>query len=231
VVPRKNQYGSDSQFTRYSRLISPVTRKRRHFRLRYTLSFLLWYSSPVEFPVGSAERPASNMPIKMGDDGVGVSVPVFGILSPDFGCSCEHHAICGTNTYLDMVVRFKTTIVEGGMCFFFVLCRSCFCCCSLFFLFLFRFAGPRGLTAICAAFWVTDGTDRCIIGRVSEEFKAFFPRLEGRIAQVVEIFPNSDEPRKRTLSQKKYGVCHVMLIDKFMEGDMAMLDLLDMHDA
>ncbi len=122
MVPRKNQYGSDSQFTRYSRLISPVTRKRRHFRLRYTLSFLLWYSSPVEFPVGSAERLASNMPIKMpikmGDDGVGVSVPVFGILSPDFGCSCEHHAICGTNTYLDMVVRFKMTIVEGGTLFF-----------------------------------------------------------------------------------------------------------------
>jgi hypothetical protein len=78
---------------------------------------------------------------------------------------------------------------------------------------------------------VTDGTDRCLIGRVSEEFKEFFPRLEGRIGQVVEIFPTSEERRKRAFSKKKYGVCHVMLIDKLMDGDMAMLELLDMHDS
>ena len=69
------------------------------------------------FPGTGLLIPLPNMSIKMGDTAVGVSVPVFGILSPDFGCSCEHHAICGTNTYLDMVVRFKTTIVEGGKCF------------------------------------------------------------------------------------------------------------------
>ncbi len=70
-----------------------------------------------------------------------------------------------------------------------------------------------------------------MIGRVSEDFKEFFQRLEGRIGQVVEIFPTSEERRKRAFSKKKYGVCHVMLIDKLMEGDMAMLELLDMHDA
>jgi hypothetical protein len=55
----------------------------------------------------------------MGDTAVGVSVAVFGILSPDFGCSCEHHSICGLNTYLDMVVHFKSAIVGGGECVFF----------------------------------------------------------------------------------------------------------------
>jgi hypothetical protein len=53
---------------------------------------------------------------KMGDTAVGVSVPVFGICSPDFGCSCECHDICGSETHLDMVVRFKSVIVEGGTC-------------------------------------------------------------------------------------------------------------------
>jgi hypothetical protein len=54
----------------------------------------------------------------MGDTAVGVSVSVVGILSPDFGCSCEHHAICGQNIYLDMVVRFKSVIVDGGKCLY-----------------------------------------------------------------------------------------------------------------
>ena len=80
----------------------------------------------------------------------------------------------------------------------------------------------------CAAYWVTEGTDRCIIGRVSEEFQSFFPRLEGRLGQVVTIFPTSGERKKIEFSKKKYGVCHVMLIDKLIDGDMAMLEILDL---
>ena len=165
----------------------------------------------------------------MGDDGVGVSVSVSGILSPAFGCSCEHHAICGENTYLDMVVRFKMTMVEGGA--FFVLCSVCIVVLSPIlshFRFFCLFVGPRGYTSVCGVYWVTEGCNRCMIGRVSEEFKTFFPRLEGRIAQVVTIFPNVGKRRKAVFSKKKKGVCHVMLIDKLIEGDMAMLDLLDL---
>ena len=165
----------------------------------------------------------------MGDDGVGVSVSVSGILSPAFGCSCEHHAICGENTYLDMVVRFKMTMVEGGAFFVCVVYvwsfYPLFC---LTFVSFCLFVGPRGYTSVCGVYWVTEGCNRCMIGRVSEEFKTFFPRLEGRIAQVVTIFPNVGKRRKAVFSKKKKGVCHVMLIDKLIEGDMAMLDLLDL---
>jgi hypothetical protein len=88
--------------------------------------------------------------------------------------------------------------------------------------------GPRGYSAICGVYWVTDGTDRCLVGRVGDEFKTFFKRLEGRLAQVVDIFPCSNEPKKLEYSSKRYGVCHVMLIDRFVEGDMAMMDYLDL---
>ena len=48
------------------------------------------------------------------------------------------------------------------------------------------------------------------------------------MGQVVTLFPTSDEPKKVAYSKTHHGVCHVMLIDKLMEGDMAMLDLLDL---
>ena len=92
-------------------------------------------------------------------------------------------------------------------------------------------AGPRGFTSLCGVYWVTEGTDRCLVGRVGEEFKPFFKRLEGRIAQVVEIFPCSDEPKKLEYSRKRHGVCHVMLIDRLVDGDMAMMDCLDLVEA
>jgi hypothetical protein len=48
------------------------------------------------------------------------------------------------------------------------------------------------------------------------------------VGQVVTLFPTSDERKKVAYSKTHHGVCHVMLIDKLMEGDMAMLDLLDL---
>jgi hypothetical protein len=72
------------------------------------------------------------------------------------------------------------------------------------------------------------------VGQVSNEFKPFFQRLEGRIAQAVDIFPCSDERKKREYSKKRngvcYGVCHVMLVDRLVEGDMGMMEVLDLVD-
>ncbi|KAG7371392.1 hypothetical protein IV203_019962 [Nitzschia inconspicua] len=41
------------------------------------------------------------------------SVAIFGVSSPDFGCSCEHHSSCGSNIDYDTVVRLKKTVVES----------------------------------------------------------------------------------------------------------------------
>ena len=158
---------------------------------------------------------------------VGVVVAAFGICSPDFGCTCEHHSICGTNVYLDMLVRFKAVLVDGGKT----------CCCSCFFFSVshfcfFLFLGPHGCSSICGVYWVTEqGADRCLIGRVSPEFKAFFRRLEGRLGQVVTIFPLSNDRKKIAYSAKNDGVCHIFLVDRFIDGDLKMMECLDMVES
>ncbi|KAG7343947.1 hypothetical protein IV203_021955 [Nitzschia inconspicua] len=52
----------------------------------------------------------------MNDNTIGSLVPIYGIASPDLGCSCEHHAICGSLVHIDMLVRFKKMVVysEGA---------------------------------------------------------------------------------------------------------------------
>ena len=67
-------------------------------------------------------------------------------------------------------------------------------------------------------------------GAHERRVQAFVKRLEGRIAQVVNIFPCSDERKKQEYSSKRNGVCHVMLVDRLVDGDMAMMDVLDLVD-
>ena len=158
---------------------------------------------------------------------VGVLVEVFGICSPRFGCTCEYHSICGTNVYLDMVVRFKSTTVDEGKC------RQRHKKISTFVSHLFSlhsfFIG--GYTPICGVYWVTEGADRCLIGRVNPAFQRFFGRLNGRVGQVVTVFPCSNDPNKIAFSTKNDGVCHIMLIDRFIDGDLQLMEALDLVES
>lgn len=54
----------------------------------------------------------------MAQDYIGACVSIFGINSPDHGCTCEHHAVCGSVVHLDMLVRFKKTVVLSGKLYF-----------------------------------------------------------------------------------------------------------------
>ena len=74
-------------------------------------------------------------------------------------------------------------------------------------------------TTICAAYWVTEGVERCIVGRVSQAFSDCFHGLEGRIAQVVEIYCNLRSAKKDAHSKKHNGVCIVELIDSHVDRD------------
>ena len=95
----------------------------------------------------------------------------------------------------------------------------------------FLFVGLRGCTQVCGVYWVTEGTDRCLIGRVGPEFSSFYHRLEGRLAQVVTIFPLSNSRRKKAFSIKNDGVCHVLLVDRLMDGDLKMMEIIDTVDS
>jgi hypothetical protein len=50
----------------------------------------------------------------MADNEIGALVAIYGTASPFLGCTCEHHSICGTVVHLDMLVRFKSTLVTTG---------------------------------------------------------------------------------------------------------------------
>ena len=50
----------------------------------------------------------------MPTDPIGAVVSVFGLQSPDFGASCEHHRVCGSNVDYDVLVRFKKKTIRRG---------------------------------------------------------------------------------------------------------------------
>ena len=65
----------------------------------------------------------------------GQTVEIFGIKSPTNGCCCEEHTICGAVLTEDCVVRFRKVQV---------------------------IVNEKEESAI-AAFWVSDGVDRCCV--------------------------------------------------------------------
>jgi len=78
------------------------------------------------------------------------------------------------------------------------------------------------------AFWVTKGADQCLVGRINERLKELFPRLEGRIAQVTEIYVQSRERKKMAFSTGQDDVCFAMLVDEFCENDDKFNECLEM---
>jgi hypothetical protein len=60
---------------------------------------------------------------------------------------------------------------------------------------------------------------------VPDKFSEHFILLEGRIAQVYEIFHLSMNANKMAFLNKNDGVCHAILVDTVMAGDK-LLDLI-----
>jgi hypothetical protein len=159
----------------------------------------------------------------------GVTIAIHGTSSPELGCSCEHHVFCGTVVYVDILIRFKKTTVEAGTCVkMTMLLMSHF---SIVAHFLTFSSGANQHATVLGAYWVTEGADRCLVGRVSDEFKDFFNQLEGRIAQVVEIYSRSASPKKMRYSTLHDGVCHAILVDRAIDGDIGMNQCLTIIDS
>ena len=99
----------------------------------------------------------------------GRTVEIFGIQLPGNGCSCKEHPICGCVLQEDSVVRFRKVqvLIEG-----------------------------KEESAI-AAFWVSDGVDRCRVGYLPKFHVTHWKSLEGALAQITEIYTeDSDSPTK-----------------------------------
>jgi hypothetical protein len=85
------------------------------------------------------------------------------------------------------------------------------------------------------AYWVTEGADRCIVGRIPFAYRGHFSRLDGRLAQVCRILPfrTKFQPGGRTEYSVKYqGVMHAFLIGGSVDDtpDQKMNDLLQHID-
>ena len=149
-------------------------------------------------------------------------VAVFGIEDSQFGCSCEHHPICGVNVDYDTLLRFKTVVIPSGKPhewkqFFLIISTHP----------VFEFTGRHQNTTILAAIWVTDGMDRCIVGYVDPRALVVRMHLEGRLGQVTDIFSLSSSATKNRYSMAHKGVCLASLIDNYLPGDDLINSCLD----
>ena len=64
-----------------------------------------------------------------------------------------------------------------------------------------------------ACFWVTDGIDRCRVGFLPRHYFKHWQDFEGRLAQVVELYKDSDSKEKRKKHYRNSGCCQAVLID------------------
>ena len=111
----------------------------------------------------------------------GRTVKIFGIQSPGNGRSCKEHPICGRVLQEDSVVRFRKVqvLIDGKE------------------------------ESVIAAFWVSDGVDRCRVGYLPKFHVTHWKSLEGALAQITEIYTeDSDSPTKQ---QKHIGTQVVQL--------------------
>ena len=123
----------------------------------------------------------------------GLIVDILGTEAANNGRSCEEHEVCGVMLDLDAVVRLRRVqIVDDD--------------------------GDEE-TAI-AAYWVTDGVDRCRVGFLGSHCINHWQLYHGKLAQVVDIFSGDDDsPTKRKAYRRNKGCCRAVIIDTEKEDD------------
>ena len=115
----------------------------------------------------------------------GIVVDVYGLKEGSRGRSCECHDVCGSVVEIDTCLRFLAVQIM---------------------------ANNKEETAI-AAYWVTDGVDRCRVGflpRYCVKHKADF---DGKLAQVTKLLWNSSNKETKSKSHRNRGVITTSLIE------------------
>ena len=86
----------------------------------------------------------------------------------------------------------------------------------------YHLSGRLNFKTILAAVWITEGVERCVVGRVYQDDIDIINLLDGRLVQVVEFFSDSRASNKTKFSTQNDGACLVALIDKYIAGDEAL---------
>ena len=109
----------------------------------------------------------------------GVTVDIYGLRESNSGRSCEAHDICGSVVGVDTVLRLRRVQILNAH----------------------GFEEPA-----IAAYWVTDGIDRCRVGFLPRHSICHALDFDGRLVQVVDMLDNAESLANRRCSHKNRGV-------------------------
>jgi hypothetical protein len=152
----------------------------------------------------------------------GAIVVVLGLQSPNFNCSCGFHDVCGSNVKHNTLLRFKKRLVETGKCHFCSLATS-----PTLTTADFDLECLHEIKTIGAAMLVSDGVVQCCVGRLACSYDRTLDHMDGRLAQVVELFDESKSQHKIDYNSANNGVCLAVIVDKLAPGDRALNSLVE----
>ena len=115
-----------------------------------------------------------------------IVIGIVGLEAKDRGRHCEEHDVCGVVVQEDVVVRLRKVqvLVDG-----------------------------KEETAI-AAYWITDGMERCRVGFLQRHMVMHAARYDGALAQVTSVLggDNSFDKGERKLFHHNKGFCYATSI-------------------
>ena len=116
----------------------------------------------------------------------GIIIEIVGLNAADRGRSCEEHTVCGAEALkIDSVVRFRAEQIN---------------------------VNGTEETAL-AAYWVTDGVDRCKVGFLPRHLIKHKDNYDGKTAQIVEFLDTSTCPSARAKSLRNCGIARAALLE------------------
>ena len=115
----------------------------------------------------------------------GDTVEIVGVNSPTNGGSCEEHRICGEVGIEDVILCLRKVQVQ---------------------------INQQEQSAI-AAFWVSDGIDRCCVGYLPKTYVKNWKQYDGALVQVIEVYSaDSDSSTKRQKIHRNDGLAMAVII-------------------
>lgn len=116
---------------------------------------------------------------------IGITVDIVGIEAGNCGRSCEEHNVCGSILEENAVVRIRHVqiLVDGKE------------------------------ESALAAYWIADGIDRCRVRFLQRHLLKHWKKYDGMIAQIVDMYKDSESPTKRRKNYKNRGCCQAVIIN------------------
>jgi hypothetical protein len=119
-------------------------------------------------------------------------VEIVGTSVGDLNRSCDEHDVCGATLTPDAVVSIRRTVLAMEACN----------------------ADEKKTETVLACFLVKDGLDCCMVGFLPERYNKEGDLYDGSLAQVTEVFAQSEQPWKRRMSRKHKGCCEGVILGR-----------------